>query len=264
MADAVNPSVRVEKSGGIGWVVLTRPQQINAINDEIRFGVPQALRALDADVEISVIVIRGEGERGFCAGADIKEQRGPETTIEVRQRIEGSRWVEALDQIQKPVIAAIHGYTMGGGMELALACDIRFASPNAVMSLPETSLGLIPGGGGTQRLPRIVGMARALDLLLTGERLKAEDALAIGLVTRVASAAETHLQEVTELAALIAKRPPVATRYVKRATRASADLDLKKGLDLELDLFALLKTSEDAKEAAVAFKEKRAAVFSGK
>jgi enoyl-CoA hydratase len=264
VTEVLNASVSVTKSDGVGWIVLTRPSQINAINDEIRQGVPLALRALDADQTIGAIVIRGEGERGFCAGADIKEQRGPETSIEVRQRIEAIRWVESLDQVQKPVIAAIHGYTMGGGLELALACDIRFASPNIVVSLPETGLGLIPGGGGTQRLPRIVGMARAMDMMLTGERLEAEEARVIGLVTRVATSAETHLAEVAELAALIARRPPVATRYVKRAVRAAADMDLNKGMDLELDFFALLKTSADAKEAASAFKEKRAAIFTGK
>ena len=260
----LNASVSVAKQDGVGWIVLTRPDQINAINDEIRHGVPEALKALDADPMIAAIVIRGEGERGLCAGADIKEQRGVETSIEVRQRMEKTRWIEALDTVQKPVIAAIHGYCMGGGLEMSLACDIRFASPNAVMSLPETALGLIPGGGGTQRLPRVVGMARAMDMMLTGERVKAEEAKAIGLVTRVATSVESHLNEVAELAKAIAKRPPVATRYVKRAVQAAGDMDLKKGLELELDLFCLLKNSEDAKEAAIAFKEKRPATFSGK
>jgi len=162
------------------------------------------------------------------------------------------------------VIAAIHGYTMGGGLELALACDLRFASPNTVMSLPETGLGLIPGGGGTQRLTRLVGMGRAMDFMLTGERIGADQAMAMGLVTRVATSAESHLREVEALSVLIARRPAVATRYVKRAVRAAPDLELKKGLELEMDLFALLKTSADAKEAAIAFKEKRAANFSGK
>ncbi len=264
MKDVLNASVSVAKADGVGWIVLTRPAQINAINDEIRQGIVQALRTLDADAAIGAIVIRGEGKRGFCAGADIKEQRGPETSIEVRQRMEGNRWIESVDDVQKPVIAAIHGYTMGGGLELALACDVRFAAPNTVMSLPETGLGLIPGGGGTQRLPRLVGMGRAMDMMLTGERLSAEQAMTIGLVTRVATSSESHLQEVAELSALIARRPPVATRYVKRAVRAAADLELKKGLELEMDLFALLKTSADAKEAAIAFTEKRAAIFSGK
>ncbi|GAB3101757.1 enoyl-CoA hydratase/isomerase family protein [Pseudomaricurvus hydrocarbonicus] len=259
----LNAAVTVEKDQQVGWVVLTRAEQINAINDDIRVGVPQALRLLDSDPVIRTIVIRGDGPRGFCAGADIKEQRPQETAIEIRQRMDANRWIETLDTINKPVIAAIHGYCMGGGMELALACDIRFAAPDIVMSLPETALGLIPGGGGTQRLPRVVGYAKAMDMMLTGERIKVEEGKALGLVTRVAESAASHLDEVAALAQLIGKRPPVATRYVKRAVRASADLELKKGMELELDLFALLKISEDAKEAASAFKEKREPSFRG-
>ncbi|TVT55042.1 MAG: enoyl-CoA hydratase/isomerase family protein [Azoarcus sp. PHD] len=260
----INAAVTVEQQGSIGWIVLNRPAQINAINDDIRFGVPEALRELNADAEIRVIVIRGEGPRGFCAGADIKEQRGPETSIQVRSRMEGARWIEALDQTEKPVIAAIHGYCMGGGMELALACDIRYVTPDAVFSLPETALGLIPGGGGTQRLARVIGPGRALDLLLTGDRIKAEIAHEIGLITRISATPESLFSEVADFAARIAARPPLATLLVKRAVRAALDLDLKKGLDLELDLFALLKPSEDAAEAALAFKEKRAPHFTGR
>ena len=264
MVEVVNEAVTVEREGAIGWIVLTRAAQINAINDDIRTGVPQALRDLDADPVIRVIVIRGDGPRGFCAGADIKEQRGPETAIEVRRRMEGARWIEAIDVVQKPVIAAVHGYCMGGGMELALGCDLRIAAPDAIFSLPETSLGLIPGGGGTQRLPRVVGPGRAMDLLLTGERLTAAEAKEIGLITRVSSEPATLLDEVRAFAGRIAARAPAATLAVKRAAKLALDLDLKKGLDMELDLFAMLKPSEDAKEAALAFREKRTPNFTGR
>jgi len=260
----VNEAVTIEREGGLGWVVLTRPGQINAINDDIRNGVPEALRELDADPAIRVIAIRGAGPRGFCAGADIKEKRGPETAIEVRTRMQGARWIEAIDAVQKPVIAAVHGYCMGGGLELALACDIRYATPDAVFSLPETALGLIPGGGGTQRLARVVGPGRAMDLLLTGERLDAAAAKDIGLVTRVARAPEALVDEVRAFATRIAARAPAATLLVKRAARSALDLELKQGLDLELDLFALLKPSEDAREAALAFSEKRPPNFIGR
>jgi enoyl-CoA hydratase len=256
-------AVRIERDGAIGWIVLNRPGQINAINDDIRRGVPQALAALQADPAIAVIVIRGEGPRGFCAGADIKESRGDETSLQVRRRMEGARWIEALDGTEKPVIAAIHGACMGGGLELALACDIRFASPDAVLALPETGLGLIPGGGGTQRLPRLIGEGRALDLLLTGDRLNAERALSIGLLTRVSTTPEALLAEVRELALRIAARPPLATAFAKQATRAASELELQRGLDLELELFALLKPMQDVKEAALAFREKRAPQFTG-
>lgn len=263
-AKVINAAVRVEREARIGWIVLTRPDQINAINDDIRCGVPEAVRELEGDETVRAIVIRGEGARGFCAGADIKEQRGPETSVEVRRRMECARWIEAFDAAEKPTIAAIHGYCMGGGLELALACDIRFATPDAIFSLPETALGLIPGGGGTQRLPRVVGPGRAMDLLLTGERLKADEARSVGLITRVASAPDKLLDEVRAFALRIAARAPAATLYVKRAARAAFDLELKQGLDLELDLFALLKPSEDAREAAIAFREKREPQFTGR
>ena len=257
------PAVRVEREGGIGWIVLNRPDQINAINDGIRQGVPAALAELEADASIRVIVIRGEGPRGFCAGADIKERRGAETSLQVRRRMQGSRWIESLDRVEKPIIAAIHGYCMGGGMELALACDIRFVSPDVVLALPETGLGLIPGGGGTQRLPRVIGPGRAMDLLITGARVGAEEARSIGLVTRVSASADSLLDEVRALATQIAAKPPVATAYAKQASRAALQLDLKSGLDLELDLFALLAPMHDVKEAAQAFREKRPPQFTG-
>ncbi len=256
-------AVRIERDDGIGWVVLDRPGQINAINDDIRRGVPAALAELEADADVRVIVIRGEGIRGFCAGADIKERRGPETSQQSRARLERSRWIESLDRVAKPVIAALHGFCMGGGLELALACDIRFAAPDAVFALPETGLGLIPGGGGTQRLPRVVGPGRALDLMLTGARMKADEALTIGLVTRVSASSESLRAEVQALARAIADKSPVATAYVKQAARAAFDIDLKSGLDLELNLFSLLAPMQDVKEAASAFREKRTPRFVG-
>lgn len=262
-ATAAGPAVEVQRRGAVGWIVLNRPGQINAINDDIRRGVPAALAELDADPSVRVIVIRGAGERGFCAGADIKERRAAESSVQVRRRMQKSRWIEALDGTEKPVIAAIHGYCMGGGLELALACDLRFAAPDAVFALPETGLGLIPGGGGTQRLGSVVGPGRALDLLLTGDRMDAHRALAIGLVTRVADSADSLDNEVTELAERIAVKPPTATLFVKQAARAATQLDLKSGLDLELDLFAMLVPMHDVKEAALAFREKRAPCFTG-
>lgn len=256
-------AVQIQRQGAVGWIVLNRPDQINAINDEIRRGVPAALAELDADPSVRVIVIRGDGARGFCAGADIKERRGTESSVQVRRRMEKARWIEALDRIEKPVIAAIHGYCMGGGMELALACDLRFAAPDAVFALPETGLGLIPGGGGTQRLGALVGPGRALDLLLTGDRMTANQALDIGLITRVATTSETLHEEVMTLAERIGGKPPTATLFVKQAARAASHLDLKSGLDLELDLFAMLTPMHDVKEAALAFREKRAPRFTG-
>ncbi|WP_313054248.1 enoyl-CoA hydratase/isomerase family protein [Pseudomonas lopnurensis] len=259
----INESVRLERDGALGWVVLTRPEQINAINDAIRAGVPQALAMLDRDPQVRIILIRGEGERGFCAGADIKEKRGEESSLQTRQRMERNRWIESLDSIGKPVIAAIHGYCMGGGMELALACDIRFAAPSAVFALPETGLGLIPGGGGTQRLSRVVSPGLAMDMLLTGERMNAEEARRVGLATRLGSSDDAWLEEVSTFARNIAAKPPAASAYAKQAARAALELDLKRGLDLELDLFALLAPTKDRREAALAFAERREPRFTG-
>ncbi|MBM4199680.1 MAG: enoyl-CoA hydratase/isomerase family protein, partial [Gammaproteobacteria bacterium] len=156
---------------------------------------------------------------------------------------ERAAWIDVFDGVGKPLIAAIHGYCLGGGLEIALACDLRIAAPDAVFALPETGLGLIPGGGGTQRLPRAVGLSRALDLLLTGDRLDAADAYRCGLVTRLASRAEALLPEAGELAARIAAQPPTAVRFAKEAARAALEVDLRTGLRLERDLFAFLQSS---------------------
>jgi enoyl-CoA hydratase/carnithine racemase len=172
-------------------------------------------------------------------------------------------WIEALDAVSKPVIAAIHGFCLGGGAELALACDIRVAARDASFGLPETALGLIPGGGGTQRLPRLVGLSRALDLLLTGDRINAEEAYRIGLVTRLVATREEAVAEAFRLGEHISRRPPMATSYAKEAAREGFDLSLAAGLALEKTLFALLTSTADRIEAAAAFREKRQPSFTG-
>lgn len=255
--EAKAAAIRTEVDGAIGWIVLNRPDQINAISDEIRTGFPAALQALDDDPSIRVIVVRGAGDRGFCVGADIKEQRPPETAVEVRRRMDGARWIEALDRVNKPVIAAIHGYCMGGGLELALACDIRFAAPDAVFALPELGLGLIPGGGGTQRIARVLGLGRALDFVLTGDRVTAPVAREMGLVTRLSRTSEGLWDEVRELASRLADKSAMALSSARHLIRGSMEVPLARGLDRELDLFALLAVTEDRIEAARAFREKR-------
>jgi enoyl-CoA hydratase/carnithine racemase len=173
--------------------------------------------------------------------------------VAARRRLTQEAWINAFDQATKPVIAAVHGFCMGGGLEIALACDIRIASSDAVFSLPETGLGLIPGAGGTQRLHRIIGLGRALDLLLTGDRIDAAEAHRIGLITRMVEDRGALLNQALALAERIASRAPAATLYVKEATRSGSDLHLSAGMALERSLFALLTATEDRAEAARAF-----------
>jgi enoyl-CoA hydratase/carnithine racemase len=261
-ADAGAP-VLVEPDGAVGWITLNRPAAINAINDDIRTGVPAALRALDADPAVRVIVLRGAGPRGFCAGADLREARPASSPgDDATQR--RAAWFDAFDQTAKPLIAAIHGVCFGGGFEIALACDLRIASADALFALPETGLGIIPGGGGTQRLPRLVGLGAALQLLLTGERIDAQEAWRMGVVTRVLPDAPALHAEAARLAAQIAAKPPMATRLAKQAARTGLELALAAGLAQERHLFALLAQTDDCKEAAAAFREKRSPVFTGR
>ncbi len=260
----INDAINYERRESVAWITLTRPDQINAINDNVRNGLVQALEQADADGEVRAIVLTGSGPRGFCAGADIKEARGAETPVEARRRMLRTTYLDALERATKPTIAAIHGICMGGGFEIALACDIRIASADAIFALPETGLGLIPGGGGTQRLPRIVGLGRALDLMLTGDRIDAQEAFRIGAVSRLVTDNTQLAAEAEKVALRIGAKPPTATAYAKEAARTGIELDLKAGLQLEKTLFTMLLTTEDRREAAAAFKEKRKPNFTGK
>lgn len=252
-----------ERRGAAAIVTLNRPQAINAITMDIRTRLPVLLRELDEDASIAAIILCGAGERGFCAGADIKEPRPEPTSVSERKRLSPVSWIESLDSIAKPVIAAVHGVCMGAGLELALACDIRIASNDARLGLPETALGLIPGGGGSQRLPRLIGVGRALDMILTGEPLSAERAYEVGLVTRLAPTRQEALEAAERLANAISERAPLATAYAKEAVLAGAGLSLREGLRLEKSLFAILASTSDRHEAAAAFREKRKPKFQG-
>ena len=167
------PPVLFEPHGTVALVTLQRPEVGNAVNDAIRVALPELLERLDRDESCACIVLTGAGERGFCVGADIKESRAIGSSVQERRRLMGNAWIDRVGQLTKPVVAALHGYCLGAGLELALACDLRIAAPNTLFGLPETGLGLIPGGGGTQRLPRLVGLGRALDMMLTGDRIDA-------------------------------------------------------------------------------------------
>ena len=258
-----NSAVLYERQGALAWITLNRPEALNAVNSEIRELFPRAVERAEADLQVRVIVVRGAGERAFCAGADIKEFQAPDSIVQARQvRVHG-HWLQPLGNALKPSLAAIHGFCLGAGLELALACDIRVAADDAQLGLPEVGLGIIPGSGGTQRLPRIVGLGQALHLILSGGRIDADESYRIGLVSQVIRRDQLP-SEVERLAGVIASRAPLAVALAKEAVHKGYDLELSDGLRLEGDLAALLLTSEDRLEAAAAFREKRRAVFKGR
>lgn len=237
------------------FITLNRPDVLNAIDTTMRTELVEAVKyAVEAD-SVRVIVFRGAGVRAFCAGADIKEFRPAESIAADRASRLPPRWNEAIESASKPTVALIHGYCLGGGLELALACDIRIASNDAVFGFPEVQLGIIPGAGGTQRLARLVGLGHALDLILTARRINAVAAFAVGLVSEVVE--PTELEEAgRQRCDLLARGEARALAYAKEAVRSSLDLPLEAGLRLEADLAALLTNSEDRLERADAFRER--------
>ncbi len=249
-------TIRCEIEGGVATVTLNRPQVHNAMNEAMRRELTECFAAFVTDDAVRVIVVAGAGDRAFSAGADVRdfvEPTAPTLHREQRRRVE---FRQVMDRCPQPIIAAIRGYALGGGLELALACDIRIAADDAQLGLTEINLAIIPGGGGTQRLPRVVGRGKALEMILTGTRISAAEALRIGLVERVVPAADV-VTAARELAITIAAKAPIALRYAKEAVVKGLELPLAEGLRLESDLSTLLRTTEDRLEGAKAFLEKR-------
>jgi len=251
-----------EKHGRISVLTLNRPEKRNALNGALRGAFLGALDKAARDTDVRAIIVTGAGDKAFVAGADIAEFEGRTPVDQYRVMKEPSIY-EAVERVAKPVIAAVNGYCLGGGMELALACDIRLASTSARFGQPEVNLGIIPGGGGTQRLPRIVGLGAALRLILSGEMIDAQEALRLGLV-EVVVPPEELMARASKLAEEIATKSPVAVAAAKEATRAAMSLALSEGLKLETALFQLCFASEDKVEGVRAFLEKRAANFPGR
>ena len=247
---------------GVATVTLNRPDVHNAMNDRMRRELVQCFGELVTNDDARVIVVTGAGERAFSAGADIREFVAPQVPTRFREHRKRVDFREVMDRCPQPLIAAIRGYAFGGGLELALACDLRIAGEDARLGLTEIDLAIIPGGGGTQRLPRLVGRGRALHMILTGARIDAHEALRIGLVERVVPAAEVQ-SAARELATTLAAKAPVALRYAKEAVVKGLELPLADGLTIENDLATLLRTTEDRIEGAKAFLEKRKPRFSG-
>jgi enoyl-CoA hydratase len=247
----------------VATVTLNRPDVHNAMNEAMRRDLTRCFDAIAVDDGVKVVVVTGAGERAFSAGADIREFVEPLVPVRFREQRRRLDFRQAMDRCWQPIIAAVNGFALGGGLELALACDIRIADAGATLGLTEVNLAIIPGGGGTQRLPRLVGRGKALELILTGARIPADEALRIGLVERVVPGGEA-VKAATELARSMAAKAPVALRYAKEAVVKGLELPLADGLRLEGDLSTLLRTTEDRLEGAKAFLEKRAPRWTGR
>jgi len=255
-------TITVEKRGAVAVLTINRPDKLNALNRRVHQEGVAALDELKHDDSVRVVVLTGSGEKAFIAGADIKEFQD-QTPVTQRDLFHEKTLFNSIDTFPKPVIAMINGFCLGGGNELALACDLRICSENAKFSQPEINLGLIPGGGGTQRLTRLLGEGRAMEIMLSGDMIDAQTAYNFGLVNHVHPAAELEGKTI-ELANKIAEKAPIALQLAKEAVKFASRSNLDEGLRREVDLFALCFSTEDNKEGVAAFLEKRKPVFKGK
>ena len=256
-------NIRTENKDGIFWITIDRPKVRNALNAKTVEEIASAFAAARSDDAVKAVIVTGAGEKAFVAGADINELATMTPVSGKFVSEQGQSVFLQIERFPKPVIAAINGFALGGGCELALACHIRIASENAQIGLPEVTLGIIPGYGGTQRMARLVGKAKAFELICTGDRVTAAEAERIGLVNRVVPA-DQLLAVAEELARKIASRSPVAVRAAMEAINHGIDMPFEEGQLLEATLFGLLCASEDMKEGMAAFLEKRDAKFPGK
>ncbi len=255
--------VRVEWDGELAVVTIDRQDKMNALNAEVIAELGQVFAELRSDDDVRGVILTGAGERAFVAGADIGELATMDAVTGVQVSREGQEVFLAIERFPKPVIAAVGGYALGGGCELALACHIRMASDNARFGLPEVGLGIIPGYGGTIRLGRLIGLGRAIELTLTGDHVAAERAATIGLVTSVVPRGEL-LDKAKELGRRITRHGPVALRMALESIYRGADSPMADGLTFESSLFGLLASTDDMKEGMTAFLEKRSPDFKGR
>jgi enoyl-CoA hydratase len=253
-----NISLSVEE--GIAILKVNRPKVLNALNRATLLEIQRALKELEKDPGVRVLIITGEGEKAFVAGADISEMApmNPKEALEFSKL--GHETLSLLEEFPSPVIAAVNGYALGGGLELVLACDIILASENARLGLPEVTLGICPGFGGTQRLPRLIGKARAKELIFTGEMIDAKKAYEYGIVNKVVPQ-DKLLDEAKEIARKIAKNGPLAVRTAKRLVEMGLETSLRNGETMEMEAWANLFATEDQKEGMRAFLEKRKPEF---
>jgi len=255
-------TITVEKREQVAVLTINRPDKLNALNKQVHAEGVSALEELRKDETIRVVVITGAGEKSFIAGADISEFGG-QTPVSQRDVFHAPSLFNLLDIFPKPVIAMINGFCLGGGNELAMACDLRTASEKARFGQPEINLGIIPGGGGTQRLTKLIGETKAMELILTGDMIDAPTALRLGLVNYVFATEELEAKTL-ELANKIAEKSPIALQMAKEAVKLSSRSNLDEGLRREVDLFAICFSTEDKEEGVAAFLEKRKPVFKGR
>ena len=256
-------NVRIEVRDNICIITIDRPKVLNALNAQTVGEIAEAFELARANASVKAVIVTGGGEKAFVAGADINElaKLTPITGKETSEN--GQRVFRAIETFPKPDIAAVNGFALGGGCELALACHVRIASENAQLGLPEVTLGIIPGYGGTQRMVRLLGKGKALELICTGDRIGAAEAEKIGLVNRVVPA-EQLMSTAEEMAKKMASRGPLAVRAAIEAVMVGSDMGFDEGQVLEATLFGLLASSDDMKEGMTAFLEKRKADFKGK
>ena len=252
-------NVELSKQDDLAVLTLNRPEALNALSFDILKQIGEAIDEVDAMTDVRALLVTGAGDKAFCAGADIKELRNRKLTEQKRGAELGQAVLARLDRLKVASVALVNGYAFGGGSELALACSFRLASPNAVFGLPEVKLGLIPGYGGTQRLPRLIGESRALEIIMTGRNVKAEEAERIGLVNQVV---EGDLMAAgKEFAARFTRYSLPVLEFARRAVQRSGDTTLYEGLQVEADLSTLAYRLNDAEEGMAAFEEKRKAEF---
>lgn len=253
-------TINLEKEQGIRIITLNRPDRLNAINYQLVQDLEKALREIEEDADARAVIVTGAG-RGFCAGADIKDMAEPGA----RRLPVGKRYnfFNLLEDLEKPVIAAINGACNGGGLELALCCDFRIASTEANFGLGEVKLGVIPAGGGTARLPRLIGPGRAKEFLYFGDRVDADEAYRIGLINKVVSPQDL-MAEAKKWASELAERPPLSLKALKYCVNLGMQMDLLGAIDYEAKCSAILSSTEDHREGVRAFVEKRKAVFKGR
>lgn len=255
-------TITVEKRGKVALLTINRPEKLNSLNKHVHSEGVAALEELKKDDSVRVLVITGAGEKSFIAGSDIKEFEG-QTPVTQRDVFHENSLYNSIDTFPKPVIAMVNGFCLGGGNELAMACDLRMASENAKFAQPEINLGIICGGGGTQRLTNLVGEGRSMEMVLTGDMIDAATAERIGLVNHVYPSGQLEA-ETMKLAEKIAEKAPIALQLSKEAVKFASRSNLDEGLRREVDLFAICFSTEDKKEGVAAFLEKRKPEFKGK